>query len=88
VVRYVPLPPRFIPLGVAETPTLYLNYLVMRNTEKVFCLMAVISGVSAVNPLVVFYNMHGRIGEVLFFWSIPDSTRDTIHTTHAYSPKG
>jgi hypothetical protein len=31
---------------------------------------------SAVNPLVAFYDIHGRKGEVLFFCSVPDTTRD------------
>jgi hypothetical protein len=31
--------------------------------------------VSAVNPLVAFYDIHGRKGEVLFFWSGPDTTK-------------
>jgi hypothetical protein len=35
-----------------------------------------ISGVSAVNPLVAFYDIHGRKEEVLFFFSVPETTRD------------
>jgi hypothetical protein len=35
-----------------------------------------IPGVSAVNPLVAFYDIHGRKGEVLFFYFVPDNTRD------------
>jgi hypothetical protein len=35
-----------------------------------------ISGVSAVNPLVVFYEIHGGKREVLIFNFIPDTTRD------------
>jgi hypothetical protein len=34
-----------------------------------------ISGVSANNPLVAFY--HGRKREVLFFYFVPNTTRDT-----------
>jgi hypothetical protein len=33
------------------------------------------SGVSADNPLVAFYHIHGRKDEVLFFFSVPDTTR-------------
>jgi hypothetical protein len=35
-----------------------------------------ISGVSVVNPLVAFYNIHGRKGEMLFFFlsRIPHET--------------
>jgi hypothetical protein len=35
-----------------------------------------ISGVSAVNTVVAFYDVHGRKGEVLFFFPIQDTTRD------------
>jgi hypothetical protein len=32
------------------------------------------SGVSAINPLVAFYDIHGGKGEVLFFYFVPDTT--------------
>jgi hypothetical protein len=35
-----------------------------------------ISGVNAINPLVAFYDIHGRNREVLFFYFVPDTTRD------------
>jgi hypothetical protein len=35
-----------------------------------------ISGVSAINPLVAFYDIHVRKREVLFFYFVPDTTRD------------
>jgi hypothetical protein len=35
-----------------------------------------ISGVSAINPLVAFYDIHGGKREVLFFYFVPDTTRD------------
>jgi hypothetical protein len=35
-----------------------------------------ITGVSAINPLVAFYDIHGRKREVLFFYFVPDTTRD------------
>jgi hypothetical protein len=31
---------------------------------------------SAVNPLVTFYDIHGRKGALLFFWFVLDTTRD------------
>jgi hypothetical protein len=55
----------------------------MRNTVDVTGgkLMAVllqsISGVSVINPLVAFYDIHGGKREVLFFYFVPDTTRDT-----------
>jgi hypothetical protein len=39
-----------------------------------------ISGVSAVNPLVAFYDIHGGKIEVLFFYFVPDTTRDIFIT--------
>jgi hypothetical protein len=38
-----------------------------------------ISGVSAINPLVAFYDIHGGKREVLFFYFGPDTTRDPFH---------
>jgi hypothetical protein len=35
-----------------------------------------ISDVNAINPLVAFHNIHGRKREVLFFYLVPDTTRD------------
>jgi hypothetical protein len=57
----------------SETPTFYQNYLAMRNTADVTSgkLIAVgsqsISGVSAINPLVTFYDIHGRKREMQLF---------------------
>jgi hypothetical protein len=39
-------------------------------------LLQSISGVSAINPLVTFYDIHGGKKEVLFFYFVPDTTRD------------
>jgi hypothetical protein len=35
-----------------------------------------IAGVSAINPLVAFYDIHGGKREVLFFYLVADTTRD------------
>jgi hypothetical protein len=43
-----------------------------------------ITGSSAVNPLVTFYDIHGRIGEVLFFCSVPDTTQGFIYFYYVY----
>jgi hypothetical protein len=54
----------------------------MRNTadvtggKPVTVLLQSISGVSTVNPLVAFYDIHGGKREVLFFYFVPDTTRD------------
>jgi hypothetical protein len=39
-------------------------------------LLQSISDVSAMNPLVAFYDIHGGKREVLFFYFVPDTTRD------------
>jgi hypothetical protein len=54
----------------------------MRNTadvtggKPIAVFLQSISGVSAVNPLVAFYDIHGGKREVLFFYFVPDTTRD------------
>jgi hypothetical protein len=53
----------------------------MRNTSDVISgkpiavLLQSISGVSAVNLLDAFYDIHGRKREVLFLYFVPDTTR-------------
>jgi hypothetical protein len=54
----------------------------MRNTadvtggKPIAVLLQSISGVSAINPLAAFYDIHGGKREVLFFYFVPDTTRD------------
>jgi hypothetical protein len=54
----------------------------MRNTadvtggKPIAVLLQSISGVSAINPLVAFYDIHGGKREVLFFYFVPDTTRE------------
>jgi hypothetical protein len=61
---------------------LYQKYLGVRNTADVTSGTPIavwsqtISGVSAVNPLVAFYDIHGRKREILFFYFVPDTTGD------------
>jgi hypothetical protein len=56
----------------------------MRNTadvtggKPIAVLLQSISGVSAINPLVAFYDIHGGKREVLFFYFVPDTTRDNL----------
>jgi hypothetical protein len=53
----------------------------MRNTadvtggKPIAVLLQSISGVSAINPLVAFYDIHGGKRGV-FFYFVPDTTRD------------
>jgi hypothetical protein len=57
----------------------------MKNTANVTggkpiaVLLQSISSVSAINPLVAFYNIHGGKREVLFFYFFPDTTRDCLY---------
>jgi hypothetical protein len=63
-------------------PTFYQKDLAMRSTADVTGGKPIavrsqsISGEDAVNPLVAFYDIHGRKREGLFFCSVPDTTRD------------
>jgi hypothetical protein len=44
--------------------------------KPIAVLLQSISGISAINPLVAFYDIHGGKREVLFFYFVPDTTRD------------
>jgi hypothetical protein len=63
----------------------YQNLLAVKNTgdvtggKPIASLLQSISGVTAINPLVAFYDIHGGKGEVLFFYFVPDTTRDQIN---------
>jgi hypothetical protein len=46
--------------------------------EPIAVLLQPISDVSAINPLVAFYDIHGGKREVLFFYFVPDTTRDNV----------
>jgi hypothetical protein len=58
----------------------------MRNTadltggKPIAVWLPSISSRGAVNPLVAFYDIHGRKREGLFFCSVPDTTRDSNKT--------
>jgi hypothetical protein len=44
--------------------------------KPIAVLLQSISGVSGINPLTAFYDIHGAKREVLFFYFAPDTTRD------------
>jgi hypothetical protein len=46
--------------------------------KPIAVLLQSISGVIAINPLVAFYDIHGGKREVLFFYFVPDTTRDQL----------
>jgi hypothetical protein len=50
----------------------------MTGGKLIAVLLQSISGVSAINPLVAFYDIHGGKREVLFFYFVPETTRDKI----------
>jgi hypothetical protein len=74
-----------MPQGVAEASRIFLPSilpnLAMRNTAgvtggKPIVRSQSISGVSVINPLDAFYDIHGRQKEAQFFYSVPDTTRE------------
>jgi hypothetical protein len=48
----------------------------MTGGKPIAVLSQPISVVSAINPLVAYYDIHGGKREVLFFYFVPDTTRD------------
>jgi hypothetical protein len=60
----------------------------MRNTadvtggEPIAFLLQSISGICPINPIVAFYDIHGGKREVLFFYFVPDTTRDLYVWTY------
>jgi hypothetical protein len=48
--------------------------------KPIAVLLQSILGVSAINPLAAFYDIHGGKREVLFFYFVPDITRDQVST--------
>jgi hypothetical protein len=50
--------------------------------EPIAVLLQSMSGVSAIDPLVAFYDIHGGKREVLSFYFIPDTTRDKYAYIH------
>jgi hypothetical protein len=44
--------------------------------KPIAVLLQSISGVSGINPLVAFYDIHRGKRAVLFFYFVPDTTRD------------
>jgi hypothetical protein len=46
--------------------------------KPIAVLLQPISGTSAINPLVAFYDAHGGKREVLFFYFVPDTTRASL----------
>jgi hypothetical protein len=57
----------------------------MKNTvdvtggKPIAVILHYISDGSAINPLVAFYDIHGGKREQLFFYFVPDTTRDIYY---------
>jgi hypothetical protein len=66
----------------SETPTFYQNYWAMSNTadgtgdKPIAVWSQSISDLITLNPLIAFYDIHGRKRDVLLFYSVPNTTRD------------
>jgi hypothetical protein len=50
----------------------------MTGGMPIAALLQCISGESAINPLVAFYDIHGGKREVLSFYFVPDTTQDFL----------
>jgi hypothetical protein len=85
---------RFNPEGVEEIFQIFLRYthvLPKLLSYEEYCrvtggkpiavLLQTISGVSAIIPLIAFYDIHGGKREVVFFYFVPNTTRD-IHNIY------
>jgi hypothetical protein len=46
--------------------------------KPIAALLQSISGVIVINPLVAFYDIHRGKREVLFFYFVPDTTREIL----------
>jgi hypothetical protein len=71
--------------GISDIPPRHPRFtksLAMRNTadvaggKPITVLLQSILGVSVINPIVAFYDIHGGKREVLFFYFVPDTTRE------------
>jgi hypothetical protein len=68
-------------LDIAPRLMFYQNYLAVRTADMtggkpIAVSSQSLSYVNAINPIVALYDIHGRKREVLFFYSVPDTTRD------------
>jgi hypothetical protein len=52
--------------------------------KPIAALLQSILGVSAINPLVAFYDIHGGKREALFFYFVLDTTRDHLFDWKIY----
>jgi hypothetical protein len=87
---YIYIPLTLFAEGVAEVSQIFLRdthvlpKLAIRNTadvtggKPIAVLLQSISSVSAINPLVVFYDIHVGKREMPFFYFVPDTTRDVL----------
>jgi hypothetical protein len=74
-------------LGVAETSQIFLrdvHVLTKLLSYEEHCRCRSISSESAVNPLVAFYDIHGRKGEVLFALSRTPQVTRTFKMPYIY----
>jgi hypothetical protein len=73
---------RFVPEGVVEASQIFfrdahvLPKADVTGGKPIAVWSQSNSGVSAINALVAFYDIHGRKREVPFFYIVPDTSRD------------
>jgi hypothetical protein len=81
---------RFIPEGIVEASQIFLqdaqdllkwlsyeeDCIDVTDGKPIAAWLLRSSGVGAVNPLVAFCDIHGSKGDMIFFCSVPDTTRD------------
>jgi hypothetical protein len=53
-------------------------------SKPIAILLKSISGVSAIIPLVTFYDIHEGKREVLLFYFVPDTTREDFYYYHEF----
>jgi hypothetical protein len=70
--------------GILDIIPTYYHKLAMKNTadvtggKPIAVFLQSISGVSAINPLVAYYDIHVGKRGVLFFYFVPDTRRHTF----------
>jgi hypothetical protein len=91
VVKYIPL--TLYPLrgsrGISNIPSRHPRFTKVypvTGGKPIADLLQCISGLSAINPFVAFYDMHGRKREVLFYF-VPYTTRDCRQTHIEFNQK-
>jgi hypothetical protein len=57
----------------------------MAGGKSITLFLLSFSGVSVINPLVTFYDIHGGNKEVFFFYFVPDTTQESFLFCQEYN---